>query len=378
MMRNETSAALSRRDLIGTQRLVGEHVKISKLKDERFNGRCGLWDRRIYQSCEGQVRKYREEEVVCEDFLEESGSFRIKLANGDNNNTVRAEKLQTIQKHGGVVKVAQCEHCGATENVKTCQGCFTAHLCSRECIQAGWQAHKQACKTRQRCFAKVDMEDIGSINIDGVEIPQLPQASSSLHYSTMSFGSGIVRGVDSTGTRSANRNKGRFVVKVQCAGTGRMPHMIYNKERDVNASVGSNQGCYVKLREAVMSKGLVVYGNKGKAYFMAWLSSKKSVWRRGAYCRRIRGARDARVVVSLVEQVASLNCLRRQPPPYTYIYLVVRICGWYHKALKYRTKDVWLYEVDSETHTLACYHAGCGDWTSPSGPDAPCLYCVKL
>ena len=52
--------------------------------------------------------------------------------------------------------------------------------------------------------------------------------------------------------------------------------------------------------------------------------------------------------------------------------------GWYHKALKYRTKDVWLYEVDSETHTLACYHAGCGDWTSPSGPDAPCLYCVKL
>ena len=79
-----------------------------------------------------------------------------------------------------------------------------------------------------------------------------------------------------TGTRSANRNKGRFVVKVQCAGTGRMPHMIYNKERDVNASVGSNQGYYVKLREAVMSKGLVVYGNKGKAYFMAWLSSKKS------------------------------------------------------------------------------------------------------
>lgn len=52
--------------------------------------------------------------------------------------------------------------------------------------------------------------------------------------------------------------------------------MIYNKERDVNASVGSNQGYYVKLREAVMSKGLVVYGNKGKAYFMAWLSSKKS------------------------------------------------------------------------------------------------------
>ena len=66
------------------------------------------------------------------------------------------------------------------------------------------------------------------------------------------------------------------MVKVQCAGTGRMPHMIYNKERDVNASVGSNHGCYVNLREAVMGKGLVVYGNKGKAYFMARLSSKKS------------------------------------------------------------------------------------------------------
>lgn len=55
--------------------------------------------------------------------------------------------------------------------------------------------------------------------------------------------------------------------------------------------------------------------------------------------------------------------------------------GWYHSGgtggygIK---KDVWIYEVDSETHTLACYNAGWGDWTSPSGPNAPCVYCVKL
>ena len=51
--------------------------------------------------------------------------------------------------------------------------------------------------------------------------------------------------------------------------------------------------------------------------------------------------------------------------------------GWFHSG-KYSRKNMWLYEVDSETHTLACYHAGCGDWEKASGPDAPCLYCVKL
>lgn len=50
--------------------------------------------------------------------------------------------------------------------------------------------------------------------------------------------------------------------------------------------------------------------------------------------------------------------------------------SWFHQG-KYG-KNMWLYEVDNDTHTLAIYDRQCGDWSSPSGPNAPCLYCVKL
>ena len=50
--------------------------------------------------------------------------------------------------------------------------------------------------------------------------------------------------------------------------------------------------------------------------------------------------------------------------------------GWFKPGTK-KPKSAFLYEVDSDTHTLALYSAGCGDWMSASGPGTPCLYCVK-
>ena len=49
----------------------------------------------------------------------------------------------------------------------------------------------------------------------------------------------------------------------------------------------------------------------------------------------------------------------------------------YTQDMKTRARNMFLYEVDSDTHTLALYSAACGDWMSATGPSTPCLYCVR-
>jgi hypothetical protein len=55
--------------------------------------------------------------------------------------------------------------------------------------------------------------------------------------------------------------------------------------------------------------------------------------------------------------------------------------GWYTQRCGLKgegaPKEYFLYEVDSESHTLACYSFQCMDPMSISGPKTPCLYCVK-
>lgn len=50
---------------------------------------------------------------------------------------------------------------------------------------------------------------------------------------------------------------------------------------------------------------------------------------------------------------------------------------WAHVSRR-GVRNMWIYEVDSDTHTLAVYHAACcADPSSAAGNYAPCFYCVR-
>lgn len=193
------------------------------------------------------------------------GDVEVKLDapadDGSTSITVRAHEFRVRKKRDGTTKRSSaCDHCGKTSSLKKCNGCFAVQYCGRECQLAGWSAHKAACKAKQRAFVTVDL----SAGRDAA-FPDMISVS-------MNFASGNItqsKKVEKGGV-SRSHTSGTFVVKVQ-ASPGGGPHMIYNKDRDVDTMMASTQGDYQKMKVVVKES----YGElPGKAYCNAWLNKK--------------------------------------------------------------------------------------------------------
>lgn len=165
-----------------------------------------------------------------------------------------------------------CSHCGAKPQGKKrfniCKGCHVAAYCNTTCQTAAWKVHKPICKAAAASNA-IKIQPIVCEGL-GTSDPHTGK-----HRPTGTFVKPAGVAVDEM-----------FYVKVQrdLNGSVRMPHMVYDKTRELQFMLGPGTPAYDELAAVIKKDGTL--GNKahfkckfdaaGNAYICPNLMANKS------------------------------------------------------------------------------------------------------